>query len=495
MLMTGALTVIFGSFAIGDSVSAHTGFESSAPADGAITLDPVSEVVISFTGAASPAGDGFVALDPTGQTRMPSAVSVSEDRIFTLTFDPPLAGGMVGLRWSLQAPDAHPIEGSFSFVTPSPTPIAPPVAEDEGLAVAESVSPAIPEPVVAAAVDLDEFLATDGTRPGESTARLGRILGLGSLVVVIGLIAFLATTLVGRLAEVRAGFMAVRVLGAVLALGAAIEYVGVTRIAGAGLGDMWATSAGFSTMLRLIGGGILAMGFVPTIKREQTAPLSLSAAVLERPRRTMAHVESSSVDNPHLSAEPRHEVSERVRWVPGQDAWTVGLAVSAMLVSFWFDGHTVSKGPRVLHALFNTVHVAAGSIWVGGVVAMAAILWRRRRSGQPGRPHELVVRFSGVATLALGAVALAGLLMSVLVLDSVGELTGTVWGKVLLLKTAAVALAACAGAYNHFKLLPALDAAPHDPELEAEVRSSVTAEAIMLIFVVIVTASLVVAAS
>jgi copper transport protein len=126
---------------------------------------------------------------------------------------------------------------------------------------------------------------------------------------------------------------------------------------------------------------------------------------------------------------------------------------------------------------------------------MAALLWARHRLGRPGHAHALVVRFSGVATVALGAVAVAGMIMAVFVLDSFGELTGTVWGRVLLLKTAAVAIASGFGAYNHFVLLPALDAAPDDPEVEAAVRSSVTAEGILLTFVVVVTASLVAAAS
>lgn len=85
--------------------------------------------------------------------------------------------------------------------------------------------------------------------------------------------------------------------------------------------------------------------------------------------------------------------------------------------------------------------------------------------------------------------------MAWLVLDSFGELTGTPWGQILLLKTAAVGLAMIGGAYNHFRLLPELEADPESPELLAELRSTVTAEAIMLAFVVIVTAWLVAAAS
>jgi putative copper export protein len=105
------------------------------------------------------------------------------------------------------------------------------------------------------------------------------------------------------------------------------------------------------------------------------------------------------------------------------------------------------------------------------------------------------VRFSSVATVALIGVAGAGLVMAVFVLDSFGELTGTEWGRILLLKTVAVAIAAGGGTYNHFVLLPALQADPGDEELAAELRSTVTAEAILLAFVVVVTAWLVAAAS
>jgi copper transport protein len=166
-----------------------------------------------------------------------------------------------------------------------------------------------------------------------------------------------------------------------------------------------------------------------------------------------------------------------------------------IIASFWFDGHTTSKGFRPLHALVNSVHVAAGAVWVGGVVLLAAVVWSRHRTGQPMRALELVVRFSTVATIALAAVVGAGGVMAFLVLDSFGELTGTPWGQILLLKTAAVGLAIVAGAYNHFRLLPALEADPDSPELLAELRSTVTAEAIMLVFVVTVTAWLVSAAS
>ena len=56
-------------------------------------------------------------------------------------------------------------------------------------------------------------------------------------------------------------------------------------------------------------------------------------------------------------------------------------------------------------------------------------------------------------------------------------------------------LAGGSRAYDHIRLRPALTAAPDDPELAARRRSILTAEAIVLTFVVIVTAWLVAAAS
>ena len=77
----------------------------------------------------------------------------------------------------------------------------------------------------------------------------------------------------------------------------------------------------------------------------------------------------------------------------------------------------------------------------------------------------------------------------------VTKLVGVPEYKVVRLETAAVAVAAAIGAYNHFRLVPALDAEPGSDPLASRVRSIVTAEAIVLVFVVIVTASLVAAAT
>ena len=72
---------------------------------------------------------------------------------------------------------------------------------------------------------------------------------------------------------------------------------------------------------------------------------------------------------------------------------------------------------------------------------MAMVLWARHRAGRPSDALGLVVRFSAVASVALGAVVVAGLVMAIAILDSFGELTSTQWGQTFLLKSAAAAIA------------------------------------------------------
>ncbi len=472
----------------GAPVNAHTGFGSSLPAEGDIVETPVDLVTIVFTGEATPVGDRFVARDATGAIRTPVSVSTVDNKVFSVRFDPPLAGGQIGVRWNVQAADAHPIEGAFSFTVTAPAPTTVPAIA----AGAEATTPpdeagGTQGQAPAAVASLDDFLAVDNSRPGETTSTIGRLIGFTGVALGLGVLAFAATTLRGTRSEIRGILRAARALGVMVAVGAAVEYVGLTRLAGSSLNSFWTTSPGFATVLRIGGGLALAAGLAEAVHhagargggQRLSVAHSLSAAVLETPGRTG----------------PQRTTSPVVRWKLDARSWPALLAVALIVMSFWFDGHTVSKGIRPVHAIVNSVHVLAGSVWVGGVVAMAVVVWSRFRARRPVRAMELVVRFSTVATIALAAVVLAGGAMAVLVLDSFGELTGTEWGQILLLKTGAVGLAMLGGAYNHFRLLPALEADPDSPELHAELRSIVTAEAIMLTFVVVVTAWLVAAAS
>jgi len=475
VVVVGMVVALIG-ITIGSGVaSAHTSFDSSNPPDGAVLAEPVDEILIAFTNPATEAGDGFVVLDPSGQLRAPSSVTTEDGTVFRLAFDPPLDGGQVGVRWSVRAGDTHPIEGSFSFTVGDAIAGAASAAAAPG----HDMSSMSAEEM-AAMTSMDEFLAVDQSPPGESLARIGRLVSFAAIVLGIGAIAFAATTLRGSRDEIDSLITAVRILGGVLVVGAIVEYAGVARIADDAITSAWTSSAGFATLLRAVAGAMIAFGLVATTTPLRTRTRALSAAS-----------RAAVLDERTGRVEDAPAVR---RWTPDRSSVVAFVGVGLAVVSFWFDGHTVTMGFRVLHAFANSVHVIAGSVWVGGVVTMAILLWSRHRAGRPSDALGLVVRFSAGASVALGAVVAAGLVMAIAILDSFGELTSTQWGQTFLLKTAAASIAMAAGAYNHFVLLPALERDPDDEVLHRSVRSTVTAEAIMLGFVVVVTGWLVAAA-
>ncbi len=145
--------------------------------------------------------------------------------------------------------------------------------------------------------------------------------------------------------------------------------------------------------------------------------------------------------------------------------------------------------------LLNVVHVGAGAVWVGGVAMIAAVLWRRRRDGREQRSLQLAVRFSVVAAIALVAVAVAGGALALTILDGPSELWSTPWGRLLVAKTALVALTAAMGAYNHKVLIPQMSQNSGAPSFADQFRRAVTTEATILVMVIVATAFLVGAAS
>ena len=490
------------------TVAAHTGFESSSPSNGEMVDQPVEVVTIVFTGDATPVGEEFVALDPSGQVRVATSIVTTDQRTFVVTFDPPLAGGDIGVRWHVQAADAHPIEGAFQFTVTAPAPTTvvettvssattaptvtalgtettPPDTQAAAVAVEDSApsdqdnaqvatgAVSEPSPDVTSAVALDDFLMVDTSTPGDTRQLVGRILSLPAVGALIGALAILMWVLRGTRAEIVGLVHSVRIAGCLAIVGAMLEYLGSNAATLSSFASGWRSTPGLAMALRMVGAVLVVIGVRIAFVRPKR---SLSAAVIEQ--------------HPPV-AESRTALE---RWSP-QSSKLAAPGVILLVTSFWFDGHTVSKGWQPLHAVVNSVHVLAGSIWFGGVVTIAALVWWRHRRGQRTRGGELVVRFSPFATIALIAVAGAGLVMAVLVLDGFGEITGTEWGQILLLKTAAVALAASCGAYNHFRLKPLLLADPHDVDAQATLRSVLTAEAILLTFVVVVTAWLVAAAS
>ena len=496
--------------------SAHTGFESSEPSDGATVDAAVDRVTVVFTGAAEPAGPGFEIIDPTGEIRTPTEATTDDGSTWVLRFDPPLSGGVVGVRWMVKAPDAHPIDGSFSFTTPAAPPAQPPEpdtpAATEAADGSASPAPDIRTDAVAAA-DLDEFLDTGGDNSA-TARRIGAAARTGILIgtlVGVGALVFAAAVLRGDRDDVRHVLHWVRRAGIIVVLGACVELAAQTAQEGGGdwsalwtpstITDVVSSSFGIAVALRIVGGLALVSGARLDIAHASEVPDPV-VAIKERvgvgagpgSGRLAESSDTPSHSRPAGGGEPYVHLGDHA-WLPSVGSSGAFLGAIAVIAAHLFDGHTVTEGDRLGTAIADIVHVAGGAVWAGGVLMLTAVLWRRHRHGREVRALQLAVRFSVVATLALVAVGVAGAVLAAIVLDSPSQLWATDWGRTLLAKTLFVGVAGAAGGYNHHVVIPQLQNTPDDPALARRFRTVVTGEAVALAAVLVATALLMGAAS
>lgn len=474
--------VLLASLGWSSSVSAHTDFEASVPADGTTVDGPLSTVTISFTNPAVESGDGFELLEPDGTVRAPDSVDATDGTEFIAFFDPPLEAGVYGFRWDVQAGDAHPIQGSFQFTVQgvAPATTAAPAASVPAIAGSDS-SPSTTAPVDHSTMVMDEFLADDGG-PEPFAGRAARTMSVGSTVFALGVLAALVWVIRGRRDEIERLLGWVRLAGLGLLAGGLAALAVLDELHPVPLSENATSKPGIASLLTMAGGVLVLVGFGRGAGVIVAAPRSLSAAVAvaDAPARRGGHVETQSSDSP-----------SQCEWAPNRTAG-LGLAgIALALAAYWFDGHTVTRGPWFVHAAVNLIHVTAASVWVGGVFAMTSVAWMRKRRRADTGLAEMVVRFSTIAALSLAALTIAGVVMAWLVLDAPGDLLSTDWGQVLLVKIAVVAIAAGLGGYNHFRLRPLLEAHPDDPAVAAHLRTSLSIESAVMIGVIVITAVLV----
>lgn len=495
------------SIGTGQLASAHTDFDSSSPTDGAVVDGPLSEVTVNFTNPARAAGEGFQLLDPSGAVLAPSSIDETDGTSFVLTFEPPLEAGTYGLRWSVQAGDAHPIEGSFRFDVaeapsttepptasqavspPTTTTAAPPTTAAAAPMSSGGTNTPDPDPVATSDDALDAFLAVDSADNGSAAVgRAGRTVSMLGMIFGVGVLAALVWTVRGHREELISQLNWVRLAGLVVFTGGLIEYAALTENdPAASLNTLLTTKPGLATALKMMGGLAVMFGFHERAGRIIAPTRSLSAAVATElaPRTDVAPI-----------APVRHgDRADEHRWTPTSTAAFGLFGYVLVLISFWFDGHTVSKGPWAVHSLVNLVHLGAAAVWGGGVFAMTTIAWMRRRQSERVGLAAMVVRFSSIATVSLASVIVAGLVMTWMVLDSPSDLFGTPWGRILVAKTAVVAVAAGLGGFNHFRLRPALEQRPDDPNLAKELRVSLSIESAVFVVIVALTAVLVASAT
>lgn len=181
----------------------------------------------------------------------------------------------------------------------------------------------------------------------------------------------------------------------------------------------------------------------------------------------------------------------------GRPARAVALAGAVVApVGFAITGHTRTMDPAAIGYLADAAHLWAGAVWLGGLVAVVAVVRRRRRDGDPFAAAEAVARFSGWAAAVTAAVVVAGLAMAWLEVGGWHALTTTSYGRLLLAKVALVAVVVAVAATNRYRLLPQVAAAAvedppaDDGEAWRSLLARVRVEVVLLVAVLGVTSVL-----
>jgi copper transport protein len=143
------------------------------------------------------------------------------------------------------------------------------------------------------------------------------------------------------------------------------------------------------------------------------------------------------------------------------------LAAGASLVMPGLAGHAAQTAPRGLSIALDWLHLAAGSIWIGGLIGLL-VIWASLPARQ--RVAGLIVcvpRFSNVALVSVLALIGSGIGAALLHLPTVGSLWQTSYGQALLVKIGLLLSAMLLASVNLLRTKPRLQAARIEAELGA----------------------------
>ncbi len=338
-----------------------------------------------------------------------------------------LAGGSYVVSWRVVSADGHPVAGALTFSVGQPSAVVEPP----------------PSPNETSSSSVRGALSTV-----QGAGYVGLFLGAGLVVFAAWLLPPLARldVLRRRLARIAQASAAVAVLTGLLQLplsGAYQQGLGLADVLGAAA---WTGAWGRELAALLL----VAGGLGPAVALLGDRPLSGRARVVV----------------------------------------TVGTAMA--LVSPSLVGHSRAFPPQVLVILTDVLHLAVGAVWLGGLVGLAMSL--PALAGRARAAAETLGRFSSLAAALLAVLVAAGSVLAWRIVGSWDDLFSTNYGRLLIVKVIIAALALGIAAWNRYALMPRIFAATGNTERReaaTEIRRTVTAEASVLVAVLLVTGFLV----
>jgi copper transport protein len=210
-----------------------------------------------------------------------------------------------------------------------------------------------------------------------------------------------------------------------------------------------------------------------------------------------------------IATRPRRQVARLQRVALGADGYAVAepsrgavgalaAGAAALMTTSALAGHAAVQSPVALLLSLNVVHVAAMCAWLGGLAGIVALLPAATAEVEPHERTELLAtvlsRFSAVALAAVGVLVLTGVGQTVAHVDRLDALTGTAFGRAIVIKTALLGLLIGLGALNRQRTLPRLRALAagreHPGRAGRVLRTTVRTEIALLAAVLTVTGAL-----
>lgn len=337
--------------------------------------------------------------------------------------------GTLAVVWRVVGEDGHPVSGSLSFSVGAPSDTVAPVATG----------------------------STGATEAAESPRALtvARWVGYVGLLLAVGLVAFTVLLLpTSRVAD-----------------DARRRLVVVARLSAAVAALAWLVGLPLAAVYQVRGGG------------SRLAESATWAALPAAEYAATAVVVGGIVVAVALLG---HGAPARSRAVAALVAATVAACAPAL------TGHTRAATPEALAIGADMLHLVAGSVWLGGLVALALVL--PDLAGRGTLAAEALARFSAFGAGILAALVLTGSLLAWRIVGSWSALVDSGYGQLLIVKLLATATAVAIAAWNRYSLLPGLQNAVRRRDRRAGARPLVratTVEAAALVAVLLVTGLLV----
>jgi copper transport protein len=152
---------------------------------------------------------------------------------------------------------------------------------------------------------------------------------------------------------------------------------------------------------------------------------------------------------------------------------------AAALVLPGLAGHAGQKSPRGVAVPLDALHLAAGSVWLGGLIGLVVFWFAVARERRVTALAVVVPRFSNVALVSVLALIGSGIGQSLLELPTLASLWETSYGRALLWKIGLLTTALVLASVNLARTKPRLEAGESSAALD--LRRFVSGEIVLVV--------------